>query len=1159
MQSICITLLVVAAQQSDDGRVIKVDGSQLTKTRRDRLGRTTHQFILAVDDDAANTYGDVWASGTTDVGGDIVLEEHQTVYESTNSDNVLMSVNIARHHNDYGVTEREGELDDNGDGDVLCLTDEDVKGRVSITAMWYDDLDRLTDTVQYGTNGMIGDESASGGTFDRDGLSVPSRSDTALRTTTVYDDDGSVLATLDSQGSSGVRTEFTLDAMGRQTAVIRNYVNGTPSGATGDDDLFTRYTYVDGLQTEIWVDVDGDDVQDAGVDQVTHYIYGVTKGASAGDSKISSKNLLHAVIYPDSDDPTDLSGNGTDTAYDRVMFAYNAQRQVIWQKDQAANIIETDFDTAGRETHRRATTIAGGFDDAIKRISMTYDSLGRVDTIDQYDNATVGSGTIQDEIKYSRDGWGNLTAFAMDRNSGIVTSTDASDGYYDIDYTYAKATTGRNTLRRTGATLPEGTAMTYGYFSAGGLHNADASQLTRLTAGGVALVEYAYGGMAEVVGTQYPQPDVFMTLYDPADEDDYDRMDNFGRITECKWTKDLGTDRDFYHTTVTWDRGNFITRIEDNIHSGFDVAYTNDDLGRLTDATEGTWNGSSITSETRKQTWTLDQVGNWDLAQLDVDGDNNYNEANEYNDDRTHNVVNELTGRDTDDNGTDNYTLAYNLLGQLTNDGASYKYKYDAFGRLVLVTDLSDATLAEFTYFGTGFLKSFHEDTEPDGDVDASDPVYNLVHDERWRLIAVYRADDDNPKELFVPHQAGLDGAGGSSYINGVVLRQRDANSGWTSAGDGTLEERRYYCQNWRGDLSAILTSGGLIAEWAKYTSYGIPFGLPGGDIDSDGDCDSADITQIQTWIDAPAYDVRGDIDLDGDVDSTDKTLAINNYQGATSGWNALSASAVANRVGYAGYQHDYNLDLKHVRNRVYSAELGRWTRRDPLGYVSTPNFYLYADDHPLPFADATGLVSVPCNIQTGQGQDCWSDVQEAGSDSRLNCIRRAVEQSCGSVPPFRVGEECKLQNQQACAEGNDPNPGSLCAFFDRASPPEICICQRNEGCLYPCQCEGDRLLGTLYHELLHAWHHCELDTDDPDRLPRACHYEVFRNTRRCHLCREISSTFNQPGSEIEGLPPDTACRAICAVYFPDWPGCVGTCITDWDDCTAWTPCPRGN
>ncbi|GEM_PF-3770657 len=253
---------------------------------------------------------------------------------------------------------------------------------------------------------------------------------------------------------------------------------------------------------------------------------------------------------------------------------------------------------------------------------------------------------------------------------------------------------------------------------------------------------------------------------------------------------------------------------------------------------------------------------------------------------------------------------------------------------------------------------SFHEDTEPDGVADGSDPTYQLIYDERWRLIAVYRDDDDNPKELFAYHQAGLDGAGGSSYIDSVILRQRDDNSGWTSAADGTLEQRRYYCQNWRADVSAVVTSGGVMVEWAKFTAYGIPIGLPAGDTDSDGDCDSSDENAIHVW--AVGYDVRYDYDLDGDIDGDDETLA--NANNASTGWNVLSSAAVASRVGYAGYQKDSHLDLNHVRNRVYSAELGRWTRRDPLGYVDGMSVYAYAASIPATLLDPFGAEVWPHN-----------------------------------------------------------------------------------------------------------------------------------------------------------------------------------------------------
>jgi len=93
------------------------------------------------------------------------------------------------------------------------------------------------------------------------------------------------------------------------------------------------------------------------------------------------------------------------------------------------------------------------------------------------------------------------------------------------------------------------------------------------------------------------------------------------------------------------------------VHAGFDVDYTNDHLNRLTKAEEGTWGGSSITTRSRQQIWTLDQVGNWDVGQLDLNGDGDFIDASEYDDHRTHDKANELTARDTDNNGTNDYTL----------------------------------------------------------------------------------------------------------------------------------------------------------------------------------------------------------------------------------------------------------------------------------------------------------------------------------------------------------------------------------------------------------------------------------------------------------------------------------------------------------------------
>ena len=913
----------------DEGQVIKEDGPELTKTTYDRLGRATHRFLLATDDDTE--YDDV-----SDVVGDWVLEEHQSVYDDT-SDELLMQVALLRHHDASTGT---GALDSGADNDALLVTAANLNNaRPQIMAYWYDRFGRQEDVVAYGTYG--------GSNFDRDGLSVPARSDTALRTSYSYSTAGHLEETTDPRGLVA-RSE--VDDAGRQEKVIRNYdssVNsGNPSGT--DDNQTVKYEYTDGLQTKIIADMPSGQT-----DQETIYTYGTTKGASAGDSEIATGHLLQKVQYPDSSGGSDV-----------VTYAYNALEEQVYMKDQAGNVIETELDDGGREEHRRITTLATGFDGDVRRISMAFDGSGRTETVTQYDNATVGSGSVLDQVQYSYDGWGNVTNFEQDRNGEVGASGSVDD--YEVSYAYAKSTTGRNAVRRSSMTLPSGTVVTLNYSDE--YKSNEASRVAKLVISETTVARYEYLGASQVVGTDYPQPDVFSRVFDPS-TGDYDHLDRFNRITSNRWTSDLTTDVEFYHIDIEYDRNSNITLIEDQVHTGFDVEYTMDDLDRLIDAEEGTWSGSAITTRTRHQVWTLGHTGNWDVGKLDLDGDDNWNETDEYNDDRTHNAVNELTARDTDDNGTNDYSLTYDAVGNLTDDDEEYEYVYDPFGRLREVKNQSSVLVAEYTYNGLGFMLGVHEDTDDDGDVDGSDLWFYTAYDEAWRGVSTYRSSDSDPKEEFVVQLAGDDGRGGASYINGVVLRNKDANTAWTTASDGTLEERVYYCQNWRGDVSALVHSNRVLMEWVKYSAYGVPIGLPGADTDSDGDCDSTDITQIQTWIDTPPspHEVRGDVDLDGDVDAGDKSTAQAYLEGTSLAWEALSA--VGNSRGYGSCHHLSLANVVLSRHRALSISSGRWARRDPLGHVDGVSLYEYVASRPPGFVDPYGLKKTrPKHSDLGDG-----------------------------------------------------------------------------------------------------------------------------------------------------------------------------------------------
>ena len=417
----------------------------------------------------------------------------------------------------------------------------------------------------------------------------------------------------------------------------------------------------------------------------------------------------------------------------------------------------------------------------------------------------------------------------------------------------------------------------------------------------------------------------------------------------------------------SYNRNSNITAVVDNIHVDgssnglYDTAYTLDNLNRLTNAQWGDWDGITFTNEQREKIWTLTQTGNWDMVQLDLDNDGVYDSGTgEYLDDRIHNVVNELTTRDIYDDASVVYNLAYDDLGELTDDGENYIYKYDAFGRLIEIstTGGSPALVSEYRYNGLGHRISWHYDVDADGTVEdtSDDPPFYFAYNESWQQVATYRDDDTSPKEQFVYHNAGLGGYGGSSAIDGVINRDFDKNSGWASAADGTLEDRIYYCQNWRGDVSVIVTDLGTMVEWVKYTAYGIPFGIPLGDTDSNGLLNVLDYIAILTY--GGGYDVRYDLNLDGVIDGTDATLA-NSASPITLGFGALSDPGVGNRKGYAGYEHAPELanSMWHVRNRVMISELlGRWITRDPIGYGAGANLYAYVASNPIKYIDSLGL-----------------------------------------------------------------------------------------------------------------------------------------------------------------------------------------------------------
>lgn len=265
-------------------------------------------------------------------------------------------------------------------------------------------------------------------------------------------------------------------------------------------------------------------------------------------------------------------------------------------------------------------------------------------------------------------------------------------------------------------------------------------------------------------------------------------------------------------------------------------------------------------------------------------------------------------------------------MGELTDDGKDYFYVYDVFGRLAKVTLRfgfgSPTVVSEYRYNGLGFKIGWHYDVNASGGApNGSDPWYYFCYRPTWQIAAVFRDTDADPKEVYVQNAAGLGGYGGASYIDSMLLRDRDASTAWTAQANA-LDERVYYCPSWRSDVAALLTSSGKMLETQRYLSYGAPDGSPAGDYDDDGDWDATDSGNI-----TGGWDARKDTELDGDVDANDVSHA-NSITGSyqTLGYEKLSSTVLFNRYGYSGAEHA----VEPGWGRRSAPRLGRPATRTP-------------------------------------------------------------------------------------------------------------------------------------------------------------------------------------------------------------------------------------
>jgi hypothetical protein len=230
-----------------------------------------------------------------------------------------------------------------------------------------------------------------------------------------------------------------------------------------------------------------------------------------------------------------------------------------------------------------------------------------------------------------------------------------------------------------------------------------------------------------------------------------------------------------------------------------DELYTYDGLHRLTDADRGNLDGTKTGlvggSKNFAHEWGLDALGNWTTFKEDTDTDATW----ELDQTRAHNKANELS------TASSWAASAHDHAGNMTtapdpaNLANSMFMVYDAWNRLVKVSDQSLNILGEYEYDGMN-RRIVKIDRKANPDV-----TYDYYLNENWQTLEVRKNGDTDPLEEFVwqPH-----------YVDALAVRCYDLDV------NGSQDEQ-CCAQDANFNVVAMVSNTGSVLERYQYGTYG--------------------------------------------------------------------------------------------------------------------------------------------------------------------------------------------------------------------------------------------------------------------------------------------------------------------------------------------------
>lgn len=368
-----------------------------------------------------------------------------------------------------------------------------------------------------------------------------------------------------------------------------------------------------------------------------------------------------------------------------------------------------------------------------------------------------------------------------------------------------------------------------------------------------------------------------------------------------------------------------------NILSNGENSYAYDTLNRITSALYST----SSPKKTRSETWSYDPMGNRTESKDILSKDREKKDDKEDTDTIAYvtNTLNQYTS-------TDKTKYAYDKNGNLVNNG-KFQFAYDYRNRLVEVRKI--ALTPNPSPKGEKWGKEKDEKNK------RNEQEKSKVED---TLVAKYSYDILGRRLSKETNET----------ITKYVYSNQDAiqEDEYTKKTDGKipkneLKETREYVY-WKGidDILVMISSPYEIKKWVPVVKKSSTFFYH----------------KNQLWSITTITDEKGKLVEEYRYDAFGKAYTRKSRGDEWKKWKEFEDSRSGNTRLFTGREYDSETDLYYYRARYYSADLGRFISRDPIGMRDNVNLYTYVGNNPVKYVDPMGREKAI--IIVGQEKKPW-------------------------------------------------------------------------------------------------------------------------------------------------------------------------------------------